>query len=61
MVERRRTKKNRKLMRIGNSLGITFPTQLVREFKMKHGDQVKVLSDGDGTFLVKLIKPAGKT
>jgi len=32
----------RKITKIGNSMGVTIPTDILREVGLKHGDQVQI-------------------
>ena len=49
----------KQLIRIGNSVGLTLPTDEVKRLKLKAGDEVEVYSDGQSLKIVPVfrIKP----
>ena len=49
---------NRKVLPIGSSLAVTMPIDIVRETKIKSGDNVYVYANNDGQIVIDL-KPRG--
>jgi len=43
----------RKVTKIGNSLGVTLPTEVLEHIKAKQGDQLKFELDQDGSVKIK--------
>ncbi|MBI2082805.1 MAG: AbrB/MazE/SpoVT family DNA-binding domain-containing protein [Deltaproteobacteria bacterium] len=46
----------KQLIRIGNSLGLTLPTNEVKRLNLKPGDKVEIYSDGKSLKIVPAIK-----
>jgi len=47
------TNVERKIVRIGNSLGITLPQEVLDHLKVKQGDEIKLQLEKDGTVSFK--------
>jgi antitoxin MazE len=47
------TNVERKITRIGNSLGITLPQEVLNHLNVKQGDEIKLLLEEDGTVSFK--------
>lgn len=46
-----------KVRAVGNSLGVTFPKELVEEMNVKAGDNLTVTRNQDGTFSISSYDP----
>lgn len=44
-----------KILKVGNSLGITLPSSLVKDLSLKAGDQVDVVRDLSNTLTINFI------
>lgn len=45
----------RKVVKVGNSLGITLPSELINEKKIKQGDPLSIELDSHGDIVIKQI------
>lgn len=48
---------DRKVIKIGNSLGVTLPQEMLKHLNLKHGDEVKFSLEDDGSVSVKKFTP----
>jgi antitoxin component of MazEF toxin-antitoxin module len=44
-----------KILKVGNSLGITLPSNLVKDLSLKPGDQVDVVREVNNTIIVNFV------
>jgi len=47
----------RKVTKVGNSLGITLPQEVLKHLKVKHGDVIKFNLDDNNNILIKKFTP----
>lgn len=45
-----------KVVKIGDSLGIIFPDEMIKECDIKEGDEVEIISVRKGELLIKFLK-----
>lgn len=44
---------DRRILQIGNSLGVTIPNEFVREFKLVPGQMMKIIQNADGKLVLE--------
>lgn len=47
----------RKVTRIGNSLGVTLPQEVLKHLEIKHGDEIKFKLEDNGNVSIKKFTP----
>jgi len=47
----------RKITKIGNSLGVTLPQEVLKHLKIKHGDEIKFNLEDNGNVSVRKFTP----